>query len=302
MGNWIPAWSGLDVRTKKETYHECSSRCRFGFLVRDDARRGRGSVPRAGCRAGELLFAGRDDVVLRVGRQGVVLRQCLGWRVWLSVSRLDRAGGRAMTNATQVIWTEFGERLRGFIARRVGNEADADDVLQEVFLRIHRYHGTVERDDRLVPWLFQVTRNAIADFHRAPERRRELPAGVAGDLEFDGVDAVLDPNDLDAPTSQTWTELAGCLRPMIDRLPPDYRDAVAIVDLGGVPQREAAERAGLSVSGMKSRVQRGRQALKGLLDECCRLELDAGGRVTDYQRRQEACGPCATENGTRSCQ
>ncbi len=89
---------------------------------------------------------------------------------------------------------------------------------------------------------------------------------------------------------------------MIDRLPPDYRDAVAIVDLGGVPQREAAERAGLSVSGMKSRVQRGRQALKGLLDECCRLELDAGGRVTDYQRRHEACGPCATENGTRSCQ
>ena len=70
-----------------------------------------------------------------------------------------------MTNATQVIWTEFGERLRGFIARRVGNEADADDVLQEVFLRIHRYHGTVEHDDRLV-----------ADYsadgrHRAGKRR-----------------------------------------------------------------------------------------------------------------------------------
>ena len=133
-----------------------------------------------------------------------------------------------MTNATQVIWTEFGERLHGFIARRVGNAADADDVLQEVFLRIHRYHGTVESDDRLVPWLFQVTRNAIADFHRAPERRRELPAGVASDLEFDGVDAVLDPDDLDTPTSETWTELAGCLRPMIDRLPLDYRDAVAL--------------------------------------------------------------------------
>ncbi len=181
----------------KETYHECSRCCRFGFLVRDDARRDRDSVPRAGCRAGELLFAGRDDVVLRGGREGVVLRQCLGWRVWLSVSRLDRAGGRAMTNATQVIWTEFGERLRGFIARRVGNEADADDVLQEVFLRIHRYHGTVERDDRLVPWLFQVTRNAIADFHRAPERRRELPAGVAGDLDFDG--------STPCSTPTTWT-------------------------------------------------------------------------------------------------
>jgi RNA polymerase sigma-70 factor, ECF subfamily len=198
-----------------------------------------------------------------------------------------------MVNETQVIWTEFGERLRVFIARRVGSEADADDVLQEVFLRIHRYRGTIERDDRLVPWLFQVTRNAITDFYRAPERRRELPAGVAGDLEFDGSNAFAAPDEPDGPTSQTWMELAVCLRPMIDQLPSDYRDAVALVDLGGVPQREAAERAGLSVSGMKSRVQRGRQALKGILDDCCRLELDAGGRVTDYQPRDAACGPCA---------
>ena len=204
----------------------------------------------------------------------------------------DGAGRRAMTNETQAIWTEFGGRLRAFIARRVGNEADADDVLQEVFLRIHRYRATVARDDRLVPWLFQVTRNAIADFHRAPERRRELPAGVAGDLEFAWADPAPGPDDPDAATS---LELAACLQPMIDRLPPGDREAVALVDLGGVPQREAAERVGLSVSGMKSRVQRGRQALKGLLDDCCRLELDAGGRVTDYQPRDAACGPCATE-------
>src|SRR5215216_6089009 len=129
-----------------------------------------------------------------------------------------------MTNATQVIWTEFGERLRGFIARRIGNEVDADDVLQEVFLRIHRYHATVERDDRLVPWLFQVTRNAIADFHRAPERRRELHAAVTGDLEFDWGNPAPGPDDLDALTSETWRELSACLRPMIDRLPPGYRD------------------------------------------------------------------------------
>jgi RNA polymerase sigma-70 factor, ECF subfamily len=206
-----------------------------------------------------------------------------------------------MTNETQAIWSEFGGRLRTFIARRVGNEADADDVLQEVFLRIHRYRTTVERDDRLVPWLFQVTRNAIADFHRAPERRREPPAGVGGDLEFDRGNPVPGPDEPDGPTSKTWQELAACLRPMIDRLPPGYRDAVALVDLGGVPQREAAERAGLSVSGMKSRVQRGRRALKGILDDCCRLELDAGGRVTDYQPLDGNCGPCASEDGMRTC-
>jgi RNA polymerase sigma-70 factor (ECF subfamily) len=206
-----------------------------------------------------------------------------------------------MANETQAIWTEFGARLRTFIVRRVGNEADADDVLQEVFLRIHRYRGGVERDDRLVAWLFQVTRNAIADYHRSPERRRELSAGVAADLEFGREAAVPGPDEPDRPTAQSWQELAACLRPMVDRLPPIYRDAVALVDLGGVPHREAAGRIGLSISGMKSRVQRGRQALKEMLDDCCRLELDAGGRVTDYQPWGAGCGPCSTEDDTRAC-
>jgi RNA polymerase sigma-70 factor (ECF subfamily) len=83
---------------------------------------------------------------------------------------------------TQQIWAEFGERLRAFIARRVDSDADADDILQDVFLRIHRRAGTVEHSERLVSWLFQVTRNAIADFYRNPGRRRELLAGAPHDL------------------------------------------------------------------------------------------------------------------------
>jgi RNA polymerase sigma-70 factor, ECF subfamily len=84
---------------------------------------------------------------------------------------------------TQQIWVEFGDRLRAFITRRVESDADADDILQDVFLRIHRHVETVERRERLVSWLFQVTRNAIVDYYRAPVRRRELPAGAPLDLE-----------------------------------------------------------------------------------------------------------------------
>jgi len=194
---------------------------------------------------------------------------------------------------TQQIWTEFGDRLRAFIARRVDSDADADDILQDVFLRIHRHADTVEHRERLVSWLFQVTRNAIADYYRAPVRRRELPAGAPHDLEVGhqehGWDS-LDGSDDESRTAQR--ELAACLGPMIDQLPPLYRDAVTVVDLEGLPQQEAAARSGLSLSGMKSRVQRGRQALEHLLHDCCRIELDAGGRVTDYQHRGPGCGPC----------
>jgi RNA polymerase sigma-70 factor, ECF subfamily len=199
---------------------------------------------------------------------------------------------------TQQIWVEFSGRLRAFIARRVESDADADDILQDVFLRIHRHVETVERRERLVSWLFQVTRNAIADYYRAPGRRRELPAGAPHELEgrhkehgWDGI------GDDDDELRTAKRELAACLRPMIEQLPPRYRTAVTLVDLEGVLQKEAAARAGVSLSGMKSRVQRGRQALEHLLHDCCRIELDAGGRITDYQPRGDGCGPCASDCG-----
>jgi RNA polymerase sigma-70 factor (ECF subfamily) len=194
---------------------------------------------------------------------------------------------------TQQLWSAFAERLRTFIARRVESDADADDILQEVFLRIHRHADTVERQERLVSWLFQVTRNAIADYYRAPVRRRELPSGAPHDLERTEERSWDSGEDGDSESREARRELAACLRPMIDQLPPRYRAAVTLVDLKGLPQKEAAARSGVSLSGMKSRVQRGRQALEHLLHDCCRIELDAGGRVIEYQPWGDGCGPCA---------
>ena len=206
--------------------------------------------------------------------------------------------GATPIGETQQIWAEFSDRLRAFIARRVESQADAEDILQDVFLRIHRSAGTVERRERLVSWLFQVTRNAIVDYYRAPPRRRERLAGAPSDLERESRhawDELVEPN---GDAAATGRELAACLRPMVSRLPPLYRDALRLVDLEGMPQHEAAARAGISVSGMKSRVQRGRQALKVVLEDCCRIELDAGGRVIDYEPLGSGCGPCA--NGCAS--
>jgi RNA polymerase sigma-70 factor (ECF subfamily) len=201
--------------------------------------------------------------------------------------------GTIQGSDTQQIWTEFGERLRAFIARRVDSDADADDILQDVFLRIHRHADTVKHHDRLVSWLFQVTRNAIVDYYRAPVRRRELPAGAAPDLEAAGHHAQDGVEDSDVASPAVRRELAACLGPMMEQLSPLYREAVRVVDLEGLPQQEAAARLGITVSGMKSRVQRGRQALQSQFHTCCQFDLDAGGRVTDYQPRGAGCGPCA---------
>lgn len=200
---------------------------------------------------------------------------------------------------TEQIWAEFGDRLRVFIRRRVDSAADAEDILQDVFLRIHRHADAVKHQERLVSWLFQVTRNAIVDYYRAPVRRRELPAGAPPDLEQAAAHAGTWIEDGDEASGQAGRELAHCLRPMLTRLPDHYREAVTLIDLDGLSQPDAATQAGISLSGMKSRVQRGRRALEQVMHDCCRIDVDAGGRVMDHHLRGAGCGSCADGCGPR---
>ena len=182
-----------------------------------------------------------------------------------------------MTMATTVtqLWQQVHDGLRAFIVKRVADEAEVDDILQEVFLRMHRGIDSLKDPRRVVSWVYQITRHAIVDHYRAPERRRELPAGLAADIEATGAppttSVVLDSGDSD----EHRAELAACLRPMIDQLTKDYREALMLVELEGLTQQAAAKRIGLSLSGMKSRVQRGRQQLKRKLEECCLIQLSA---------------------------
>ena len=86
-------------------------------------------------------------------------------------------------------------------------------------------------------------------------------------------------------------ELARCLLPLMNRLPPAYRRAVTLAELEGLTQREVASSLGLSLSGAKSRVQRGRQMLAESLQDCCRVEFDRRGGIADYTCGT-GCGPC----------
>lgn len=190
-----------------------------------------------------------------------------------------------MENAASQIWEQVYESLRAFIAKRVRNESEIDDLLQEVFLRVHRHAESLQQPDRMVSWVFQIARNAIVDHYRSAERRRELPSGSGTDIQED-----LGIMSSEAEEHEAKYELSHCLLPMIDRLSPDYREAINLVELQGLTHQEAAARLGLSVPGMKSRVQRGRQQLRNMLDECCLIELDRRRGVAEFQpRRPNAC-------------
>ena len=193
----------------------------------------------------------------------------------------------AVVGGVEDAWRELHDQLLGFIARRVRTREDAEDILQEVMLRIHRSSGELERVERVTGWIYRSASNAIVDYYRKPARR-ELPAGWQLDVEA-AADSSLSAADEPEP-AELRGELARCLSPLLERMPASYRQALELTEVGALTQAEAAARLGLSVSGMKSRVQRGRGLLKDLLLDCCHVELDRRGGVTGYRPRR---GPCA---------
>lgn len=204
---------------------------------------------------------------------------------------MDRhQGARSMMPDSQNIWNEVQNGLRAFIAKRVANDAEVDDIVQDVWLKMQRGLDGLQDQRRLISWIYQIARHAIIDHYRAPGRRREMPAGLAADIEAYQSSATMTTTSEDS--GQLRKELAGCLRPMIERLSEEYRQAVVLVDLEGLTQQAAATQLGLSLSGMKSRVQRGRRQLKEMLEACCTIELDQRRGVVDYDVRDQQDKSC----------
>lgn len=193
-------------------------------------------------------------------------------------------GVEATASSASVLWSEFGTRLRAFLASRAPAGVDADDLLQEVFLRIQKHLGAVRDAEKIEAWIFQIARNVVADSLRAHQRREALSDQLA-----------------DAPVEDEAAEeyraaeakLSSCMGELVERLPEPYRTAIRLTEMEGVTQGEAARLMGVSLSGMKSRVQRGRERLKVILLDCCRVELDCRNAIVAYHKRDAE--PCCTK-------
>lgn len=188
-----------------------------------------------------------------------------------------------MTNdfqSTEHIWELFSAKLKSFFVQRVSDHQVAEDLLQEAFLRIHKNLKDVNDEQRLRAWVFQIARNLVIDHYRFKSR--------------DSFVAM--PEDLEASTDEghNLNELVeGWLPTMIAQLPSDYREAVEQYELKGMPQQHIAANLGLSLSGAKSRVQRGREKLKGLLFDCCSFEKDRRGNIIGCEpNNPEGCEAC----------
>ena len=175
---------------------------------------------------------------------------------------------------TEQMWREVMRQLRSFVGRRIADPHRAEDLVGEILLKAHAHAHSIDDQERFPNWVLRVARNAVIDEYRRAGRSRERLEAAPADPPAE------DPSLADSP--EVLTELATCLHPLLDALAPEQRRAVQLIDLDGWPQARAARHEGVSLSGMKSRVQRGRRRLADLLGQCCTLSFDARGVPMEY--------------------
>ncbi len=175
---------------------------------------------------------------------------------------------------------QFREQLRGFFRRRVRDQATADDLLQETLLKVYRSRATLLEGHRLEAWIYRIARRTLIDHWRRVRPNDELPENLAAEAEDD--------------VNEITAVLGESLKRFLEELPEHYREPVRLADFTGLPLAKIALRLELSLTAVKSRVQRGRLLLKKKLQACCRMEFDGKGRVIGCERRKkEPCQECA---------
>lgn len=171
-----------------------------------------------------------------------------------------------MNQDIQLVWRDLHQELRRFIFAKVNDESLTDDLIQETFLKIHLAIGGLKDSSKLTAWVYQIARNVITD-----NFRKARPHQPFSDL---------------APVAEeelTYLNLSRCINAKIKALPEKYRQAIVLTTFSSLPQKDLADYLGISYSGAKSRVQRGREKLTEMVADCDLVETDRRGKITGHE-------------------
>jgi RNA polymerase sigma-70 factor, ECF subfamily len=157
-----------------------------------------------------------------------------------------------MENEIQNIWKDLHQELQKFIFFKVKNKEVSEDILQDVFLKIQLNVHTLKDSSKLTSWVYQITRNRISDHFRKTDNS----------LSIEDIDIVEADKDID------FLKLSDCINSKIKNLPNKYKEALLLTILRDFSQIELAEYLGISYSGAKSRVQRGKEKVKVQVLNC----------------------------------
>ena len=170
----------------------------------------------------------------------------------------------------EAIWSEYRAALKLFLHAKVSNEADVEDLLQDILIKTYDNLDAIKAQKSIKSWLFQIANNTIIDYYRKKGRAHAVTS------------AALLPHE---ESPQSTIDLSNCISPFINALPDEHASLLTAIDLNNQSQKQYAEQLGISYSTLKSRVQKSRGLLKQVFDDCCHFKIDKIGNVYDYDEK-----------------
>jgi RNA polymerase sigma-70 factor, ECF subfamily len=177
-----------------------------------------------------------------------------------------------MHNLISITWDSLYADLLSFVVSKVRDKATAEDIVQEVFIKVFTRSSQLKESEKISGWIFQITRNAVADhFRRSSKSIQPI------DVDWDG-------------TSQEFNDcVAYCLNALMSTLPDRYRIPLQMAEIDGMSQIQVAAKLNITHSGARSRVQRGRRLLKEKLEELYYIKTDHYGNVIVCEDKAPCC-------------
>ena len=164
------------------------------------------------------------------------------------------------------IWEEYKTSLLGYIKKRVTDEDDAKDILQDVLLKSYQYCSNGKTVIYLKSWLYKITQNTIIDFHKKANKT------ISFDIE---IVETTDENSIIG-------EASDYIKVLLKLLPEDYATPLYMSDIEGIDQKTIAENLKLTLPNTKSRIQRARVKLKERFLECCVVSFGENGEMVSF--------------------
>lgn len=177
-----------------------------------------------------------------------------------------------MDKQIKEIWTDLHQELKKFIFSKVKDVDTSEDILQDAFLKIQLNIHTLSDCSKLTSWVYQITRNAVADYYRKTNF----------EVQIDGLDFAEQENE-----ESLYLSLSNCINQKISKLSGKYKQAILLTYFKNISQITFAEELDISYSGAKTRVQRGREKLKDLLVDCKNVVTYKKGNLIAYQNSEK---------------
>jgi RNA polymerase sigma-70 factor (ECF subfamily) len=169
------------------------------------------------------------------------------------------------TLLTAEIYNAYHKDIFRYVKSKVKDEATSEDIVQDIFIKIHLKHGTVEDKSKIKSWVYTIARNTVNDYFK-----KQKFCELADNHEL-----------AETPVEKLNTDFEKCLYPLMKKLPAEYKNVLQMTLTGNVSQKNLAEKSGISYSGIKSRIQRAKQKLLNEFRRCCGFTTDVYGNVLD---------------------